>query len=260
MFHSFIKKFAIVLSVLVAVLATFGGVARAENVFRFAFQGDIQGLDPQSHFETFQISTMSNVYEGLTRRDANLQIQPHLAISWKVLSPTEWEFKLQKGVKFHNGNDFTAEDVAFTFKRAQHNEFKTIAGKVADFKIIDDYTIILVTTKPQPGLIHEISNILIMDKQWTIANGADKVDANSMDKAYTTNHANGTGLFKAVSYQSGVKSEFIRFDGYWNKNVDSNIDKVVFTPIAQDATRVAALLSGAIDFWHIQSPYKTTVA
>lgn len=243
MIYNIVKKSAITW----AVVSAFGTVALAENVFRFSFQGDIQGLDPQSHFETFQLSTMQNVYEGLTRRDANLQIQPHLATSWEVLSPTEWKFKLRKGVKFHNGNDFTAEDVEFTFKRALNTDFKPSASKVTDFKIIDDHTIVLITAEPQPGLINEMSNILIMDKQWTIANGADKVDTNSMDKVHTTNHANGTGLFKAVSYQSGVKSEFARFDGYWNKNVVSNIDKVVFTPIGQDATRVAALLSGAVD-------------
>lgn len=230
------------------VLATTAGIANAENVFRFAFQGDIQGLDPQSHYETFQLSTMSNVYEGLTTRDKNLQIRPNLAKSWKQISKTEWEFKLQKGVKFHDGSDFTAEDVAFTFERARQTDFKAAVSKVKGFKIIDDYTLIMITDGEQPGLVDEMDSLFIMDKGWAMKHGADVIDANSMDKAYTTNHANGTGPFKAVSYQAGVKTEFVRFKGYWNNaNIKTNLDRVIFTPIGQDATRVAALLSGAVD-------------
>ncbi len=243
MMFNVLKKSASV----VAVFSVLVGSAVAENVFKFAFQGDIQGVDPQSHYETFQLSTMANVYEGLTRRNADLQIMPHLAESWQVLSDTEWQFNLRKGVKFHNGNDFTAEDVAFTIKRALQTDFKGVASKISESKIIDDHTIVLVTGDPQPGLINEIDSLLMMDKQWTVANGADIIDTNSMDKSYTTNNANGTGLFRVVSYQAGVKTEFERFDGYWKKDIISNIDRVVFTPIGQDATRVAALLSGAVD-------------
>lgn len=230
----------------VAMTALFG-TAAAENVFKFAFQGDIQGLDPQSHYETFQLSTLQNVYEGLVTRDKSLAIAPHLATSWSMKTPSQWEFKLRKGVKFHNGNDFTAEDVKFTFERALGTDFKALATKVKDIIIVDDHTIIFDTGAPNPGLINELDGMLIMDKDWAVEHGVESVDTNNMDKVYTTTNANGTGPFKAVSYQAGVKSEFVRFKGHWDKSIKTNLDRVIFTPIGQDSTRVAALLSGAVD-------------
>ena len=253
---SLFKKTLIATTVMTALAGTYwynstdtnsSGTATTENVFKFSFQGDIQGLDPQSHYETFQLSTLRNVYEGLVTRDETLSIAPHLATSWSMKTPSQWEFKLRKGVKFHNGNDFTAEDVKFTFERALGTDFKSLASKVEKVIVVDDHTVILDTGTPKPGLINELDGLLIMDKEWSIANGVEKVDTNSMDKVYTTNHANGTGPFKAVSYQAGVKSEFVRFDGHWDKGMKTNIDRVIFTPIGQDSTRVASLLSGAID-------------
>lgn len=87
--------------------------AAADTNFKFAFQGSFKFLDPYSLNETFTLSMLSNVYEGLIRRGPDLKILPALATSWKVVEPKRWRFTLRKGVKFHNGNDFTADDVFF---------------------------------------------------------------------------------------------------------------------------------------------------
>ena len=102
--------------------------ALAENTFKYAFQGSLKSLDPYSLNETFTLGTLTNVYEGLTRRGPNLEIQPALAESWEVVEPNRWRFKLRQGVKFHNGNDFTADDVIFSADRvrAEGSDLKNV--------------------------------------------------------------------------------------------------------------------------------------
>src|SRR5215468_12293112 len=87
--------------------------------FRFAFQGDLKSLDPYSLNEGFTLGMLGNVYEGLTKRDKDLKIIPGLAERWEALEPTRWRFYLRKGVKFHDGEDFTADDVVFSADRAR---------------------------------------------------------------------------------------------------------------------------------------------
>src|SRR5437764_13370650 len=86
---------------------------------RFAFQGELKSLDPYSLNESFTLGMLGNVYEGLTKRDKDLKIVPALATSWEILEPTRWRFHLRKGVKFHNGEDFTADDVVFSAERTR---------------------------------------------------------------------------------------------------------------------------------------------
>src|SRR5947209_19748331 len=90
----------------------------AAATFRFAFQGDLKSLDPYSLNETFTHGMLGNVYEGLTKRDKDLKIIPGLATSWEQVEPTRWRFHLRKGVKFQNGEDFTADDVVFSAERS----------------------------------------------------------------------------------------------------------------------------------------------
>src|SRR6185503_2395359 len=90
----------------------------AAATFRLAFQGDLKSLDPYSLNETFTHGMLGNVYEGLTKRDKDLKIIPGLAERWEVVEPTRWRFHLRKGVKFSNGEDFTADDVVFSAARA----------------------------------------------------------------------------------------------------------------------------------------------
>ena len=91
----------------------------AAATFRLAFQGDLKSLDPYSLNETFTHGMLGNVYEGLTKRDKDLKIMPGLAERWEVVEPTRWRFHLRKGVKFQNGEDFTADDVVFSADRAR---------------------------------------------------------------------------------------------------------------------------------------------
>ncbi|MEM6462831.1 MAG: ABC transporter substrate-binding protein [Pseudomonadota bacterium] len=225
--------------------------AAAENTFKFAFQGTLKSLDPYSLNETFTLGTLNNVYEGLTRRGPDLAIMPGLAESWEVVEPTRWRFKLREGVKFHNGNDFTAEDVVFSADRvrSEGSDLKTRIPEDAKFEVVDDYTVDVVLTSPNPILHFEWDTWGIVDKEWAEANDSVRVTSASDQSATTISlQANGTGPFKITDHDAGVKTTFEANADWWGAGErKSNVDTVEFSTIASDATRVAALLSGEMD-------------
>ncbi|MEO1793311.1 MAG: ABC transporter substrate-binding protein, partial [Pseudomonadota bacterium] len=238
------------LSVIGAVAALSLSLAAAEaKTFKYAFQGALKNLDQYSLNETFTLHILGNVYEGLTTRDENLKIVPGLAERWEIVEPTRWRFFLRKGVKFHNGNDFTADDVIFSADRvrSEGSDLKTRIPADAKFVKVDDHTVDVILSKPNPILHYEWETWGIMDKEWTEANNAVKVTSASDTTAnFAALNANGTGPFKIVSHQPDVKTVFEANGGYWGE-VEHNLTRVEFTPIASDATRVAALLSGELD-------------
>jgi peptide/nickel transport system substrate-binding protein len=235
-----------------ALLAsTLAAPALADGTFKFAFQGTLKSLDPYSLNETFSLGTLGNVYEGLTKRGPDLAILPGLAVSWEVIEPTRWRFHLRKEVKFHNGNDFTAADVVFSADRvrSEGSDLKTRIPADAKFEMVDDHTVDVVLTSPNPILHYEWDTWAIVDKEWSEANDSVRVTSASDDAATTISlEANGTGPFKISSHDSGVKTSFDVNTDWWNSaNKKFNIDKVEFSTVSSDATRVAALLSGEMD-------------
>ena len=235
----------------VAIAAIMAATPAVAKEFKFAFQGDTQGLDPHGLNETFSLGFLGNIYEGLTAYDGNLGLVPALATSWETTSPTVWLVKLREGVKFHNGNDFNADDVVFSFARTQTegSDQKARGGLVSKVVKIDDYTVELHTKDPLPVLMLEMTALYMMDKEWSEANGtaaaANLKDANEI--GYANRNTNGTGPFIVTDRQPGVKTELERFDGHWNKDLKTNVTHVEFTPIKEAATRVAALLSHQVD-------------
>src|SRR5690606_3918382 len=170
---------------------------------------------------------------------------------WKNLDPNTWEFKLREGVTFHNGSAFNADDVVFSIKRAQADtsQMQGYVNTIREVKKIDDYTVHFITDQPNPILLDQLVNIFMMDEDWAKEHGVE-APQNFADKqeTYAVRHANGTGAFKLESREPDVKTVLVRNDGWWGNDLyQHNIDKVVWTPIANDATRVAALLSGELD-------------
>lgn len=240
----------------VATLALAASPARAAP-FHYAFQGDVQSLDPMGLNETFTLGYLGNVYEALTGYDGDLKVTPQLAESWEQTDDNTWRFKLRQGVKFQEGQDFDAEDVVFSWKRTltPGSDMKGYGAKIKEIKVIDPYTIDLITPDPNPILPRELVFLFIMDKGWSEDNGAAEATspkAGDSTSTYAAQHANGTGPFQIVERQADVKSTLKRFDGYWDKNLKTNVTDVTFTPISQDATRTAALISGELDMaWPI---------
>ncbi|MGH1358736.1 MAG: ABC transporter substrate-binding protein [Burkholderiaceae bacterium] len=236
------------------VLLASGLIAASAGVqaktFRYAFQGDAQTMDPHGLFETFTLGFQRNVYEPLVLRDADMKMTGALAETWENTEPTVWRFNLRKGVKFHDGSDFKADDVEFSVKRlsTEGSDMKVVAALIKEVRVIDDYTVEFVTPAPDPILPLQLEIFYIMDKQWAEKNKA--VEATNVKGGDEDNGANlntnGTGPFMLESRQSGVKTVLKRNPNWWGK-MKSNVTEVVFTPIAQDATRVAALISGNVD-------------
>lgn len=235
-----------------AMMATAGLANTAfAKTFHWAYQGDAVSMDPMSLNETFSMGFQSNIYETLAGYDGNLKLVPLLAESWENPEPTKWIFKLRKGVTFHDGSPFTADDVIFSWQRSQTpgSDMKAYGTKASDIKKLDAHTIEVITPVPNPILPREWTFLYIMSKSWAEQHKATQAtDVKGEDQGnYANMNANGTGPFQLVSRQPDVKTVLKRYDGYWDKSIKTNIDEVVFQPITQEATRVAALISGEMD-------------
>ncbi len=243
----FLKKKTVIAGMLIASLAMLS-VANAKTI-RIGNQGDALSMDPHSLNESLQLSVTGNVYEGLTGRNKDLSLAPLLATSWKQTSPTVWRFELRKNVKFHDGSPFTADDVIFTFQRSggDGSDMKSYTNDVSEIKKVDAHTVEFITKAPFPILPEVISLLYIMSKKWSEDNQATKpVDRRKGIENAASFRANGTGPYRLRERQPGIKTTFSRNGNYWGK-IDGNITEVIYTPITNDATRVAALVSGEID-------------
>ncbi|MGE0350675.1 ABC transporter substrate-binding protein [Hydrogenophaga sp.] len=224
------------------------GVASAQTI-RIGNQGDALSMDPHSLNESLQLSVTGNVYEPLVGRDRNLKLAPALATSWKQTSPSVWRFELRKGVKFHDGTAFTADDVLFTFARAsgEGSDMKSYTNDVKEVRKVNDFTVDIETKGPFPILPDVLSLLYIVSKKWSEENQATRpVDRRKGIENAASFRANGTGPFRLRERQPNVKTSFVRNGNYWGK-IEGNVVNVEYTPIGNDSTRVAALLSGQVD-------------
>lgn len=235
-------------TLLAAALLMAGSLAHAVTL-RVANLGDVQSMDPHSLNETLQLSFTASVYEPLVGRDKKMNLIPLLATQWSQKSPTVWRFSLRKGVKFHDGTPFGADDVVFSFKRAagDGSDMKGYTSSFKEVRKIDDLTVEIETEAPNPILPDVISNVYMLSKKWCEDNKAEKpVDRRKGIENTASFKANGTGPFRLKERQPSTRTVLVRSGTYWDK-IESNLDEIVFTPIGNDATRVAALLSGEID-------------
>lgn len=244
-----LKKTASWLGALAALAIPLAAQVDAAEL-RWGASRDIGSLDPYSYGSTFTISTLNHAYEGLVRYDDQLKIEPALATSWEDLSPTVRRFHLRKGVKFHDGAPFTADDVIASLTRVS-DPASPLRGNLPSYQgaeKIDDYTVDIKVTENYPLILNDLTNIFIFDKEWLVANNATMpTDVGKGVEGYATTHANGTGPFKVVSRKPDVETVFEVNKEWWD-TPKHNLDRIVFTPITSAATGVAAMLSGQIDF------------
>jgi peptide/nickel transport system substrate-binding protein len=234
-----------------AVSAAAFATASQARTLHWAYQTDVASLDPMTLNVTFTLGFQGNFYETLFGYDKDLKLVPVLAESWSNPEPTKWVIKLRQGVKFHDGSPFTADDVIFSWQRSltPGSNMKGFGAKATDVKKIDDYTVEIDTPSPNPILPRDWTWLFMMSKSWAEKNGATQAtDVRNLAANYANLHENGTGPFMVADREPDVKTVLKRFDGYWNKaNLQTNVDEVVFQPIKQESTRVAALVSGEMD-------------
>ena len=221
------------------------GAAQAET-FRWASTTDPQTMDPHAVNSAPVLGFLNNIYEGLVRRNKDMAVEGALAESWEPIEDKGWRFNLRKDVKFHDGSDFNAEDVLFSYQRASSEAADTSSwfAPISDVVVVDEYTIDFMTKAPNPIFPDSIANFMILDKGWAESNNAALPSKEQENHA--TLNANGTGAFKLVERQPGLKTVLEPFDGWWGEK-EHNITRAEFTPIQNPATAVAALLAGNVD-------------
>jgi peptide/nickel transport system substrate-binding protein len=235
-----LRMFRIAAVFLFASLAALGAFGRDREV-SIGLQAAVTSMDPHYHNLSPNNSMMLHVFEPLIRRDPDMKLVPCLATSWKALDDLTWEFKLRQNVHFHDGSPFTAEDVAFTLKRIPNvpnspSSFATFTKAIVDVKIVDPYTIIFKTAKPDVLLPSDMAAFDIVSKK----NGehATTEDYNSGKAAI------GTGPYKFKEFVPNQKIVLTANYGYWGG--EQPWDQVTFKILTNPAARVAALLSGDV--------------
>ena len=213
-------------------------------------------IQEQLSGSVLQLSHLS--FDPLVRWTRDLAFEPRLATRYERLDPTRVRFYLRQGVKFHSGNTMTALDFKFSFDRLQRSpDFKGIFSPFTALQIIDDYTIDLVTDRPYPLLLHAATYLFPLDSRFysgTDDKGNDKAAIVKHGVSFASNNVSGTGPFRVIAHEKGIRLVFERFDGYWDKDSSGNISRIVFTPIKDEQARVDALLSGDVDFIGPVSP------
>ena len=216
--------------------------------FKFAVTTDPQTMDPHAVNSAPVLGFLNNVYEGLVRRGKDMSIEPSLAVSWEPIGNGEgWRFNLREGVTFQDGAEFNADDVVFSYQRAsdENSDTRSWFAPVSDVVKVDDFTVDIMTSAPNPIFPDSIANWMIMDSGWAEANNAALPDKEAGN--YATLNANGTGPFKIVSREPDLSTVLEPNAGWWGE-VEHNLTRVEMTPIQNPATALAALLSGDVDF------------
>jgi peptide/nickel transport system substrate-binding protein len=201
---------------------------------------DVTSTDPHYHNLTPNNNIASHLYGYLVARDEKSQPVPGLATEWKAIDPTTWEFKLRRGVKFHDGSDFTAADVVASIERVPKvpkspSPFTAYTKQITNIEVVDPYTLRFKTAQPYPLMASDMTQVAIINKAYA---NASTEDFNSGKAAI------GTGPYKLVRFAKGDRLEFAKNDAWWGGKVPW--DKVTMRILTQDAARVAALLSGDV--------------
>lgn len=203
--------------------------------------GDLSKLDPHMSTSVNDITISFNVFDNLVLRDRDNKLQPMLATEWKLLNDTTWQFKLRQGVKFHNGDPFTARDVKFSIERTYDPNEKTLVATVfttiGRIEIVDDYTVNFIMKAPDPLLPARLAfygGQIIPEKYYKQV-GPDQFNLRPV----------GAGPLRFVEWVKDDRAVFEAFPDYWGGKID--VDRVIFRPLPEPAARVGALLNGSVD-------------
>lgn len=236
----------------IGVTAASSGAAAAENVLHWASAGGALTIDPHAYNETPTSAQHRQVYEQLIQLDSNLTQAPALAVAWRLVEPTIWEFELRPNVRFHDGTPFTAADVVFSFERAKTElpvGFASRIESVAAVRAVDEHTVRIETRFPDPQLWEKASDIAIMSEAWAMAHDVQvPVNVSAGEENYASRHANGTGPFILKEFEPNGPVVMVRNPDWWGlERYPHNVDRIEYTPIADPEERLATLRRGDLD-------------
>lgn len=240
---------AVIRAILLAAALALAAASQAKTL-RWSSQGDILTMDPHAQNEGLNNSVSDHIYEPLVTRGKDLKVEPCLALSWQAVNPTTMRFKLRPNVRFHDGTPMTADDVVFSIERAlaPTSNFSPYMQGITGAKKVDDLTVEITTRGPNPVLLPQLTEVRVMSRAWAIKHNVQKPqDFKNNEETYAARNANGTGPFVLRSREPDVKTVLVLNSNWWGK-MEGNVNEIVYQPIKQGATRLAALLSGEIDF------------
>ena len=233
-------------AMLVGVAAT---SVDAETI-RWARVGDALTMDPHGANEGPTSTMLHHIYETLVSRATDGSLEPRLATEWRIHpdDPTVWEFTLREGVTFHDGSEMTAEDVVFSLNRARSeaSDFRGLHAAVAEVTSPEAGVVHVRMNGPAPLYVQNLTNMFVMSQAWAEANDAvEAANFGAGTESYTVRNAMGTGPYTLVSRDPEVRTVLQAYDGHWADT--PAVTEIIYTPISEAATRVAALLSGEVD-------------
>lgn len=248
----------------VAALAPLSGVqaqaGEGLSPLRVATAFDPQTMDPHAVALLYHSRIAFQIHDSLIGRDERFRLEPALALSWQLATPTTWRLRLRPGVTFHDGSPFTADDAVFSLERAlaapSQRAFQ-LKG-VSAVRKLDALTIEIQLEAPDAVLPEKLQYVAIMSKAWSEKHGVTKAqDFNAKQETYAVRHANGTGPMRLERYEPDVRTVLKRHPGWWGwaDQRSGNLEQVNFITIRADATRLAALASGEVDLV-LDPPYQ----
>jgi len=202
---------------------------------------DAISLDLHMVNDLASLRVLGHIHDTLVVQDENLEIQPGLASEWKQIDELTWEFKLRRGVKFHNGEVFKAADVKFSFDRLLDPETAArgafILAMIDSVEVVDDYTVRIKLKRPFAPFLRHLAHPVagIANEKAILAVGEEDYGRQPV----------GTGPFKFVEWVTGQHIDLARFDGYWGTKATP--DTIRFRTIREGATRAIELEIGALD-------------
>jgi peptide/nickel transport system substrate-binding protein len=212
------------------------------QTLRMGVGAQITSTDPHFHNISPNNAFASMVFDNLIETDDRARPLPGLAESWRPVGEDSWEFRLRRGVRFQNGSEFTAEDVAFTIDRIpavvnSPGSFRTYTQAITAVEIVDPYTVRFRTNGPAPVLPNDLAMVPMLDRQ--THQGATTEDFNAGRAAI------GTGPYRMTVHRPGDRIELQRNDAYWGGR--PRWQAIDYRMITNDAARTAALLAGDVD-------------
>jgi peptide/nickel transport system substrate-binding protein len=244
----------LLLTLCVALATTLAAAQAPGKTLRFASAFDPQTMDPHALALLYQSRVVTQIYEGLVNRGRDFKLEPSLATEWRMLNATTWRFKLREGVRFHDGAPFTADDAVFSIERAldKASQRKNQMLGITAAKKIDATTIDILTSAPDAVLPDKLFLVAMLSKPWAEKHNVTKPqDYNAKQETFAVRNANGTGPFMLVRYDADVRTTLRANPAWWGRGTvhgGGNLDEVHYQVIQSDATRLAALQSGQVDF------------
>ena len=231
---------AIVLTAAALAALPTAAQAQAKDTLTVALVSHAPTLDPHMHFERVGILVNINMFDSLLHRNPKLEFEPSLATSWKALTDTQWEFKIRKGVKFHNGETLTPDDVKYSFDRVidqtkKSPQYGNIRA-IKEVRVVNPETVHIITDKPFPLLLERLVFFPIVPKKHIETVG---------DQAFGTTAPVGTGPWKFVEWKRDQLIRLEAFDQHWRGR--PAFKTLIFRAVPEVATQVAEIKTGGVD-------------